>query len=148
MASITILQDHCVNQAHDPIKAFEAIKPPSASEKSAVKTLSKFDKEIPHDAIERFQDLKDIYFNSLCDSVFKSTKKAENLSWELKWLGESESNAKLHIVIACHKKYKKRVRRFFEKKHVKCELERSDACIQPAILVCDGPWVLASLHMS
>ena len=120
----------------------------SGPERIAVKTLHKFDKEIPQEAEERFQDLRDIFFKPLCDHVFKSAKKAEHMSWQLKWLGEDETNTKLYIVVACNKKSKKRIKKYFDQEHVKCELERPDVPLHFGIYVCEGLWLLAAMLTS
>ncbi|KAI9685621.1 MAG: hypothetical protein M1822_004479 [Bathelium mastoideum] len=113
------------------------------TERPAAKILHRIDKEVPYEAKERFQDLQELFFEPLCNYAFKSAKRSEHMSWQLKWLEEDTSNSKLHIVIACHKKYIKKVKKFFKQPHIKNELERTDTYFQPAIVVCEGPWLLA-----
>ncbi|KAF2231646.1 hypothetical protein EV356DRAFT_286306 [Viridothelium virens] len=137
--------------SHDQVYVYDGAdsgyisKEASGSERVAPRTLYKFDKEIPREANERFLDLRDLFADPLFDYAFKSAKKEKHMSWQLKWLGEDENQMKPHIVVACHQKYKKKVKKYFEQAHVKCELQRPDAYIQPAIFVCEGPWILASV---
>ncbi|KAL9096758.1 MAG: hypothetical protein Q9165_001246 [Trypethelium subeluteriae] len=51
----------------------------SGSEQVATKTLYKFDKDVPREANERFQDLQDLFFKPLFDHAFRSAKKEKHM---------------------------------------------------------------------
>ncbi len=79
-------------------------------------TLKPFSKAIPASIQNRFNDIRVLYAPALLDAVAK--KKARNISMKLKYLGQSEETAKLHIVVQCDRGIVKKVERFFAQKHV------------------------------
>ncbi|KAK4206089.1 hypothetical protein QBC37DRAFT_301498 [Rhypophila decipiens] len=74
--------------------------------------------EVPKNLDSRFFDLKVLYSQQLLQSISKDRKNRGGISMKLKYMGVDEKGAKPYIVIHCDKRVAKRVRKFFNQKHV------------------------------
>ncbi|KAK0741434.1 hypothetical protein B0T18DRAFT_432539 [Schizothecium vesticola] len=84
-----------------------------------------FDKPIPKSLTDRFFDLRVLYSKPLWKAVSKRRSNPGDISMKLKYLGASEEEAKLYIVVQCDKAVSKKVTKFFQQAYVVEDL-RSD----------------------
>ena len=98
--------------------------PPPRKEIEASK-LRHFDKPIPKILNNRFFDLRVLYSKPLWKAVSKRRLNPGNISIKLKYIGASEEEVKLCIVVQCDKAVSKKVTKFFKQAYVVEDL-RSD----------------------
>lgn len=81
------------------------------------------DKHIPDRLKARFFDIKVLYTQPLIDALSKKSPNPGDISMKLKYLGSSSETAELYIVVQCHKRASKRIKKFFAQAHVQEELK-------------------------
>jgi hypothetical protein len=79
--------------------------------------LSPYEKEIPKLTRNRFEDLRELYADSLND-LASGIAKRRGILMTLKVLGESEETAEPWVFVQCDKTIAKKVRRFFKQPSV------------------------------
>jgi len=79
--------------------------------------LTHFEKEIPKLTQNRFEDLRELYADSL-NNLTSGISKRRGILMTLKVLGESEETAEPWVFIQCDKAIAKKVRRFFKQSSV------------------------------
>jgi hypothetical protein len=84
--------------------------------------LTPFDKPIPKLTQNRFEDLRELYADSL-NELTRGVHPCRGILMSLKVLGESESTAAPWIFIQCDKAIAPKVRRFFKQSHVESEFK-------------------------
>jgi hypothetical protein len=84
--------------------------------------LKPFDKEIPRLTQNRFNDLRELYADSLT-KLTRGPSSCRGILMTLKVLGESESTAAPWVFIQCDKTAARKVRRFFEQPSVESDFK-------------------------
>ncbi|KAE8443140.1 hypothetical protein EG329_002309 [Mollisiaceae sp. DMI_Dod_QoI] len=79
--------------------------------------LTYFEKEIPKLTRNRFEDLRELYTDSL-NNLASGISKRRGILMTLKVLGESEETAEPWVFIQCDKAIAKKVRRFFKQSSI------------------------------
>jgi len=92
--------------------------------------------EVPKELDDRFFDLKMLYSQPLLETVSKVKMNHGDISMKLKYMGTQEETAELYIVIHCDKRVSKRVKTFFNQKHVLEDLKSDfQVCVMGTGLV-------------
>ena len=93
---------------------------------------------------QRFNDLRELFNDPLCEHLASTCKKVGPLSLRLKVLGESKETAKPYVVVQCDRKISRKVRQFFAQSHVKAQYQPSQNAIgSPDLEVVVRPWAPA-----
>ena len=83
--------------------------------------LRQFDKQIPRETQQRFDDLGELFGKPLYDYLAKARLRYNSISMKLKVLGQSEDTARPWIVVLCSTTILKKVKQIFQQKWVKDE---------------------------
>ena len=106
-----------------------------------VSDLKRFDKPIPQATLDRFNDLREIFDESLYKYLENSGLKFTPISIKLKVLGENEKSARPWIVVSCDKPASRRVRQYFRLTHIREQYQPSSDQVFPTfnLVVDDRP---------
>jgi hypothetical protein len=77
-----------------------------------------FRKAIPQDLCESFAKVKQVWADELWRQVAKATSNTGDLAMKLKYLGNTEDEAELHLVIHCEQAVGEIVRWFFKQRQI------------------------------
>jgi hypothetical protein len=98
--------------------------------------LTHFEKEIPKLTQNRFEDLRELYADSL-NNLASGISKRRGILMTLKVLGESEETAEPWVFIQCDKAIAKKVRRFFKQSSVVSDFKPPSPNIYtPKLCIC------------
>lgn len=131
-----------IDSGYASVEAASLESTPDKRLQSKVTKLKPYSKDVPDATKKRFRDLTELFDQPLYDYLIKARLKPGAISIKLQVLGESEATAKPWIVVLCNGTVSKKVKQFFNQRHVKSEYQPCSANSDfpfLRVVVCDRP---------